>query len=204
MDLAATFASVSNQLANQPRSTKISLGVIVVAVILGGGYFLLISPAWSAVTVLRAKNDSLQAEVTQNRAVAANLARFRLEAAILRRRLDALRERLPNEKEIPPLYRTVSDLAYQAGLAVSVFQPRDPQPKDFYAEVPITVSAEVNYHQLGSFFERLARLPRIVNVSEIRLTGVNKPTGSMRADMTLVTYMFKPEPGAPAAPGGKR
>ena len=75
---------------------------------------------------------------------------------------------------------------------------------DFYAEVPITVSAEVDYHQLGSFFERLARLPRIVNVSDLRLTGLSRPSGSLRADMTLVTYMFKAEPGAPPAPGAKR
>ncbi|MBI3629216.1 MAG: type 4a pilus biogenesis protein PilO [Candidatus Rokubacteria bacterium] len=197
MDLAATFAPITNQ----PRSTKLALGAVLILAVLGGGYFLLISPAQSEVAALRAKNDSLQAEVTQNRAVAANLSRFRQEAIVLRRRLDAVRERLPNEKEIPPLYRTVSNLAFQSGLAFSIFQPREPQQKDFYAEVPITVSAEVGYHQLGNFFERLTRLPRIVNVDELKLTGINKPTGSVRADMTLKTYMFKTEPGAG---GGKR
>ncbi len=197
MDLAATFAPITNQ----PKSTKLALGAVLILAVLGGGYFLLISPAQSELAALRAKNDSLQAEVTQNRAVAANLSRFRQEAIVLRRRLDAVRERLPNEKEIPPLYRTVSNLAFQSGLAFSVFQPREPEQKDFYAKVPITVSAEVGYHQLGNFFERLTRLPRIVNVDELKLTGINKPTGSVRADMTLVTYMFKTDPGAG---GGKR
>lgn len=197
MDLAATFAPITNQ----PKSTKLALGAVLILAILGGGYFLLISPAQSEVAAVRAKSDSLQAEVTQNRAVAANLSRFRQEAIVLRRRLDAVRERLPNEKEIPPLYRTVSNLAFQSGLAFSIFQPREPQQKDFYAEVPITVSAEVGYHQLGNFFERLTRLPRIVNVVDLKLTGINKPTGSVRADMTLVTYMFKTDPGAG---GGKR
>lgn len=197
MDLAATFAPITNQ----PKSTKLALGAVLILAVLGGGYFLLISPAQSEVAAVRAKSDSLQAEVTQNRAVAANLSRFRQEAIVLRRRLDAVRERLPNEKEIPPLYRTVSNLAFQSGLAFSIFQPREPQQKDFYAEVPITVSAEVGYHQLGNFFERLTRLPRIVNVVDLKLTGINKPTGSVRADMTLVTYMFKTDPGAG---GGKR
>jgi type IV pilus assembly protein PilO len=197
MDLAATFAPITNQ----PKSTKLALGAVLILAVLGGGYFLLISPAQSEVAALRAKSDSLQAEVTQNRAVAANLSRFRQEAIVLRRRLDAVRERLPNEKEIPPLYRTVSNLAFQSGLAFSIFQPREPQQKDFYAEVPITVSAEVGYHQLGNFFERLTRLPRIVNVVDLKLTGINKPTRSVRADMTLVTYMFKTDSGAG---GGKR
>lgn len=197
MDLAATFAPITNQ----PKSTKLALGAVLILAVLGGGYFLLISPAQSELAALRAKNDSLQAEVTQNRAVAANLSRFRQEAIVLRRRLDAVRERLPNEKEIPPLYRTVSNLAFQSGLAFSIFQPREPIQKDFYAEVPITVSAEVGYHQLGNFFERLTRLPRIVNVVDLKLTGINKPTVTVRADMTLVTYMFKTDPGAG---GGKR
>ncbi|PYM07748.1 MAG: hypothetical protein DMD82_04945 [Candidatus Rokuibacteriota bacterium] len=191
-------------LTDQPKSTKVALGVVLVTVILGGGYFLLISPARSVVDALRTKRDSLQSEVTQNRALAANLAGFRQEAAVLRRRLDALRERLPSEKEIPPLYRTLSNLAFQSGLSVSVFQPREPQPKDFFAEVPITVNAEVGYHQLGSFFERLARLPRIVNVGDFKLTGINRPNGSMQAEMTLLTYTSRVEPGPPPAGGGKR
>lgn len=200
MDLAAAFAPITNQ----PKSTKIALGVILVGLILGGGYFLLLSPAQSAVDALRAKNESLQSEVTQNRAVAANLARFRQEAVALRRRLDAVKERLPNEKEIPALYRTVSNLAFQSGLALSVFQPRGPEPKDFYSEVPITVSAEVGYHQLGGFFDRLARLPRIVSVRDLRLNAVNRPTGSVRADLTIVTYTFKVEAPPPGPSRGKR
>ncbi len=199
MDLASFVAPITNQ----PKPTKIALGVVLVLAILGAGYFLLISPAQANVAALRERSASLQAEVTQNRAVAANLSRFRQEAILLRRRLDLVRERLPNEKDIPPLYRSVSNVAYQSGLAVSLFQPREGQPKEFYTELPISISAEVGYHQLGTFFERLARLPRIVNVSDLKLSGINKPTGSLRAEMTLVTYMFRPD-GVPARPGGHR
>jgi type IV pilus assembly protein PilO len=194
MDFARVFAPI----VNQPRPTKIALGAIVLVVIVGSGYFLLISPRRAAVEEIRAR---FQSELTPSRAVAANLARFRGEAAVLRQRLQAVRERLPNEKEIPPLYRTVSDLAFQSGLAVAIFQPRAPQPKEFYSEVPITLNAEMGYHQLGTFFDRLARLPRVVNVADLKLTGIRRPTGSMRAEMTLVSYMLKTEP---LPPGGKR
>ena len=37
-------------------------------------------------------------------------------------KLAALTERLPKEKEMPPLYRTLSDAAIQSGLGVSLFQ----------------------------------------------------------------------------------
>jgi type IV pilus assembly protein PilO len=199
-----TLASLIEPLASQPKSTKIALGVIAIAVIVGGGYFFLVSPARLTVADLRARHESLAIEVAQNEAIAANLAKFRAEALELRRRLGAIRERLPVAKEIPHLYRTVSNLAHQSGLSVVLFQPREPQPKEFYAEVPITVNAEVGYHQLGTFFERLARLPRIVNVSDLKLSAVNRPTGSVRADMTLVTYLFNNVDSPEPKPGGPR
>src|SRR3989304_2303590 len=105
----------------------------------------------------------------------------------------------PPEKEIPGLYRQVSDLAYQTGMAVSLFQPRPPATRDVYEEVPISISAEADYHQLGTFLDRIARLSRIVNLTDMKITGISRPTGTIRADLTLATYVFRPE-GAPPSP----
>ena len=204
MALADTFAPI----VNAPPIQKIIAGVFFLAAIVAGAYFLLLSPVQARVAELRTKHDALQAEVTQSRALAANLARFRQEALVLRSRLDAARERLPNDREVPVLYRRVTDLAFRSGLAMTTFQPREPQVKDYYTEIPITVAGEASYHDIGSFFERLAQLPRIVNVSDLRLSGITKPGATVRADMTLLTYMYRPEgsgppPGKPGAPAAK-
>jgi len=75
------------------------------------------------------------------------------------------------------------------------------------SEVPIAVTAECTYHQLGAFLERVGKMPRIVSLGEFRLIGIDRPTGTVRAEMTLATYTFKaegapppPKPGAPAPP----
>jgi type IV pilus assembly protein PilO len=198
MALADTFAP----LVNAPKIQKVIAGAFFLAVILVGAYFLLLSPAHARVAELRSKHDALQVEVTQSRALEANLKRFRQEALVLRSRLESARERLPNEREVPILYRSVSDLAFRTGLAMSTFQPREPQTKDYYTEIPITVSAEASYHDIGRFFERLAQLPRIVNVSDVRFAGIAKPGATIRADLTLLTYTYRPE-GSPPAPAPK-
>jgi type IV pilus assembly protein PilO len=187
-------------ITNAPRSQKIALGFMLLAIIIGGGYFLLLSPKLAEVDGLRAKSAALQSELRQNRTIAQTLARFRQEAVRLRQRLEAAKERLPSEKEIPTLYRQISDLAFQAGLTVSLFQPKAPVPKDVYSEVPISVSAEAGFHQLGSFFERLSRLSRIVTLTDIKLQGIERPTGTVRAELTLATYLFRPEGAPPPAP----
>ena len=182
-----------------PRPQKIIFGVILLVGLLAGGYFLLLSPKMAVVADLRQQRAAKETEMLQSRALAASLARFKQEAQVLRARLETAKERLPSEKEIPGLYRQVSDLAYQTGMAVSLFQPRDPATKDIYLEVPISISAEAGYHQLGTFLDRIARLSRIVNLTDMKITGISRPTGTIRADLTLATYVFRPE-GAPPPP----
>jgi type IV pilus assembly protein PilO len=174
-------------------------------------YFLLIQPKWDEREALWNRNETLRAKVVQARADEANLRPFRVQAAALRKRLEAAQERLPLEREVPRLYRQVSDLAVQSGLGLALFQPRAPEEKAVLTELPIAVISESGYHQLGVFFDKVGRLPRIVNLGEFRLSGIERSTGSVRAELTLMTYVFRPEgapppaakpgqPGAPAAP----
>ena len=57
------------------------------------------------------------------------------------------------------------------GLAVSLFQPRPPVVRDYYSEIPISLNAEAGYHQIGEFFERVAKMARVVNITEIKLSS---------------------------------
>src|SRR5216683_1523023 len=146
-------------IANAPRPQKLIFGVLGLAIIGAAAWFLVLSPLATQIATLTAENDKAQKDLLQARAIAADVARFRREIAVLETTLVALTDRLPNERETPPLYRSVTDAAYQSGLSVSLFQPKDAQIKDYYAEIPITFTAEGNYHQFGSFFARVARLP---------------------------------------------
>src|SRR3970040_1421033 len=113
-----------------PRPQKIIFGVILLVVLVAGGYFLVLAPKMGEVSGLRQQRAAKETEMLQSRALAASLARFKQEAEALRARLETAKERLPSEKETPGLYRQVSDRAYQAGMAVSLFQPREPVTKE--------------------------------------------------------------------------
>jgi type IV pilus assembly protein PilO len=194
-------------LVTAPRWQQVLLGLMGVAIIVVGGYFLLISPLEAKVNALQAQHASLEKELTQARVAAADVARARREIAELERQLAVMKDRLPNEKEMPTLFRALTDGAYQAGLAVSLFQPKDGKIHDYYVEIPITISAEGGYHQVGEFFEKVAGLPRVVTVAEMKMTGQAKARTVLRADVTLATYQYRPvgsppapKPGQPAPP----
>jgi len=186
-------------IVNAPRQQKVIFGVMLLVIVGALSYFLLISPAATDRDGLRQQNEVLRAEVLKARADEANLRPFRAQAEALRKRLETAKERLPSEREIPRLYRQVSDLASQAGLGVALFQPKNPEDRDVLTEVPIAVTVECSYNQLGTFFEKLGQLPRIVSLNEFKFTGIERPTGTVRAEMTLATYVFRPE-GAPPPP----
>src|SRR6185436_18489881 len=190
-----------------PKLPKVVLGLVGVVAIAAGSYFLLLSPVQARIDALVTKRTALTSEVNQVRAQVAEIERFKREIAELEKRLALLRDRLPSEKETPTLYRAVSAAAEQAGLGVALFQPRQAVPKDVVSEIPITITAQGSYHQLAKFFERVAGLPRVVNVNDFKLTGLGKSKDSMKADLTLATYMYRTappappaKPGAPAAP----
>ena len=190
-------------IVNAPKPQKIVLGVMGVVTIVAAAYFLVLSPLELKVSHLRTQNESLQRELAQSRAIAADLPRFRNEVAELEAKVSTLKDKLPTDREMPTFYRSMSDAGIQAGLGVSLFQPRDGVIKDYYVEVPITVNAEGSYHQFGDFLERVARLPRVVSVREMKLSAQNKPRNPMRADITLVTYTYRPV-GSPPAPKAQR
>src|SRR5712691_4640073 len=197
-------------LINAPRPQKLIFGTMLLVILGALAYFFLISGARAERDTLLEENEVRRAEVIKAKADEANLRPFRAQAEVLRRKLDTAKERLPSEREIPQVYRQVSDLATQSGLGVSLFQPKPAEERDVLSEVPIAVTAECTYHQLGAFLERVGKMPRIVSLGEFRLIGIDKPTGTVRAEMTLATYTFKAEgappppakPGAPAPPPG--
>ena len=195
-------------IVNAPRWQRALLGVVGLIPIVVGGYLFLISPIQTRINALAAERASLQRELTESRRIVADIERFRLEVAELEQRIDVVKDRLPTEKDMPPLYRTLSDAAFQSGLGVALFQPREPRASEYFTEIPIAVNAEGGYHQFGSFFERIAGLPRVVNVIEWKLSGLSKGKGTqVKADLTLATYMYRPvgspPPAKPGTPRGR-
>jgi len=200
--------AILDPIVNAPPQHKLIFGTMALVIVGGLGYYLLISGARADRDVLFQENEVRRAEVLKAKADEANLRPFRAMAEALRIRLDAAKERLPQEREIPQVYRQVSDLASQSGLGVSLFQPKKPEARDVLTEVPIAVTAEGTYHQMGAFLQRVGQMPRIVSLGEFRMLGIDRAPGTVRAELTLATYMFMPEgappppakPGAPGAP----
>ena len=71
--------------------------------------------------------------------------------------------------------------------------PKPVEPEKFYEELPIKVELAGGYHNVLSFFDQVARLPRIVNIEDISMGEVKDVKGRgrlMKTSCTVKTYMF--------------
>ena len=100
---------------------------------------------------------------------------------------------LPEREEIPSLLTSISRSGQDAGLEFLLFQPKSEVRKEFYAEIPVEMSVKGGYHDLAVFFDKVARLSRIVNIRNISMKRAGD-TLDLNTSCTAVTYKFVEPP----------
>ena len=155
-------------------------------------YFLYYQPKADEITSLTNKTVQLKKDVQEAKAKAANKEQFEKELAAAQVVFDEMAVLLPKEKEIPKLLKDISSLGRNAGLDFLTFKPLADIPKDFYAELPVSINVRGPYHNMGFFFDQVSKLERIVSVTNIKMTSPIKEGGEMllKSDCKLVTYRF--------------
>ena len=145
---------------------------------------------------------ALRADIAKGVATARRLSQFQADVSQLEQRLDNLRAQLPEEKDVADILRRVQGLATQSSLNIQRFTPQEPKQEALYAALPYKLKAEGTYHNLGLFFDRISKFPRIINVGEITIKAKPAPdaNATIDAECTAITFVLQ-ESKAPAAGG---
>jgi type IV pilus assembly protein PilO len=162
---------------------------------------------------LQTKQDELEqvrARVSRGQAIAAQLPQFQARVADLESRLEVLKTQLPDQRDVGEMLRRVQTLATQSNLVVKTFRPQPLKQKELHTEWPMLLEFDGSYHNLGLFFDRVSKVPRIINISDIGIQAQDPKTqaeqGTTIAAQVLATAFVlvdKPsgaKPGAPGAP----
>jgi type IV pilus assembly protein PilO len=141
---------------------------------------------------LNQQKASLTQQLQEVKRKASDLAKFEKEMKEAEDLFFETAVLLPKEKEIPKLLKDISALGQTAGLDFLTFKPLADIPKDFYAEIPVTINVRGPYHNMGYFFDQVSKLERIVSVSNVKMSSPKKEDGEMllNSDCKLVTYRF--------------
>jgi len=178
----------------------ILIGIIVVLFILFWYFFW--SPKSEELKKARTDLQREEKRLNEYEQVAKELPRFKKEFERLNREFQESARKLPEEKEIPSLIDSIYAAISGSGLESNTFAPKGEVKKDIYAEIPIEMKVYGSYFDLASFFDRVSRLPRIVNVRDLNLSREDRKSGGdtivLSADFTTVTFRLLP-PGSTQA-----
>lgn len=163
------FSAIPEKFGQIPRPYRVALIPLSVVLVLAGYFYFFYGPAQTERRSLQVQERTLQQQVSEVQAIVSNLPAFEEELASMERGLRHALLRLPDSKELPVLLTDVSTIGKRAGLEMKAFRPRDEVARDFYAEVPIEIEFSGAYHDIARFFDRIAKLDRIVNIGELNM-----------------------------------
>jgi type IV pilus assembly protein PilO len=185
---------------------------LLMLVAVGG---LMYSSVWYFVTSdTRAETEALNQQVATLRSKnqAAEIAvehinEFRALFASKQQEYDELKVLLPEQREITNVLQGLQDTARDSKMVVMRFSPREDTVQDSMTAKPVEIEVDSNFTNLRSFFDSMAKLPRIVSVSDFKLNQLDKQTAqkTIHAQFLLTAYYATPEnlqpKPAPAKPG---
>jgi type IV pilus assembly protein PilO len=168
-----------------------------------GFYSFYVASVQEDLALRGARLSTLRADVARATTIARRLPEFESQVAQLESRLDGLRAVLPESKDVADILRRIQGLAAQSNLAIQRFTPQAAVPQPLYAEVPFKLQAEGTYHDLGAFFDRISKFPRIINISNIKIKATSRPGSDVTivAECTATTFVLQDAPvKGPAQP----
>ena len=179
-----------NNIGSAPLAVKILVVVLAAASIIGLGFYLDTKEQLATYDSVKGKEQELRKTFEKKVKKAANLDEHKAQLEEMRRTFGTLLRQLPSKTEIPALIVDISQTALASGLEIKLFRPGKEIEKEFYAEKPIDLVMNGDFHQFATFASEVAALPRIVTLHNIRLTPGKADTDKMTMNASAKTYRY--------------
>lgn len=192
-------------LSRLPWWGQIAAFLVVSAAALFGFWYYYVADVNAEMAVREARLTQLRMDITRGLNTAKRLPEFQAQVDELERRLEALKSVLPEQKDYADILRRVQTLAMQSNLTIRGFQPKPVETKQIHEEWPIQLELDGTYHNLGMFFDRIGKFPRIINVNALKIRAKDQPSlnSTISAECTALTFVLIDSSKAPTKPGAK-
>lgn len=190
-------------LTRLPWYGQIGAFVVVGALATFGFWKFYVTEIQADIVARQTRLTALRADIAKGVATARRLPEFQGQVTELEHRLETLRQVLPEEKDVADILRRVQGLATQSNLTIQRFTPQPPQQQTLYAELPFKLRAEGTYHNLGFFFDRISKFPRIINIGDLSIKASEPPGPNATIVAELVATTFVLQEGQTTGKGGR-
>jgi type IV pilus assembly protein PilO len=175
-----------------PKTRLIAFGAVILLIIIV--YIIQFQiPMNTKNKELNSALADLRSKIQANDSKIRKLDELKAEVKNLQTRLVVLTEQLPPGSEVSGLLRQIQGLVNKSGLVLKIWKPDKPRTHSsgLYEEIPVSLSLIGGYHNTALLFDRIGKLTRIVNVSNIKLSGAKiGKSGNVEMDITCTAMTF--------------
>src|SRR5215203_2983275 len=174
---------------------QLLLLVGIASLVYGSVYYFMTSVTREEVRVKNEEVAALQAKNEAARIATQRINEFRALYASKAAEYEELKVLLPEQREITNVLQGLQDNAKDSRLVMMRFSPQDDKTVDSIMAKPVEVEVDSNFTNLHAFFDKMAKLPRIVSISDFKINQLDKQTEakSLHAQFLLTAYYADPE-----------
>lgn len=183
------FSPVFKKVEKISKKQRMLIYCGTITLLIGAFVYFCFIPKHKTIDKLNQNYDKIEQQLALAKINAMQLGKFRNNMEKAEKDYRLVMKALPEKQEIPALLAGISQAGQVVGLEFLLFQPKAEIKKDFYAEIPVSIQVAGNYHKVGLFFDKVASLPRIVNIEGIKMTPL-EGSHELITSCNAVTYKF--------------
>jgi len=180
---------------NKIQLTNEQLGKIAAAALFGGLFLYVYAVYFWLPTAKKIDENSKQAASMESDILKAKVqkAKYRdLEAKLvsLKEEKEAAQKRLPKERQLPDLLKTLAALSARYKVNIQGINPGGSTKGEYFTKVAYQISLTGDYHFLGRFLTALGLEERILTMENLTISGTPGAPASVSATFTLIAYQY--------------
>ena len=182
------------QPGNWPWPVKLGAYVIIFLLIQVVAYFVFWQAQTEQIEKGREEVNKQKEAFLEKKRLAVNLEAYKQQRAEIEQAFGALLKQLPNKSEMDALLIDINQAGLGRGLQFDLFKPAERENvTEFYAELPVSIKVSGNYHDLGAFASDVAKMPRIVLLTDLKIDPPKDGSLSMEAIAKTYRYLDEEE-----------
>jgi type IV pilus assembly protein PilO len=179
-----------NNIGMWPGPLKVLVLIFAFGAALAAGYFFYLTPRLEEHAQLQAKEQTLRQDFEKKAGDAANLEELKRQRIEMEDSFGALLRQLPSDTEVPGLLEDITLTGLDAGLSFNVIDLQPERQAEFYIELPIAITVEGSYHDMGTFVSGVANLSRIVTLHDFQIKPVGRGGETLSMQIEARTYRY--------------
>ena len=180
-----------NNIGNWPLPVRALIVAIIFVALLAAGYYLDTQQQREDLARIQKTEQTLKSDFEKKQAKAVNLEAYKAQMIEMEDSFGTMLRQLPSKTEVADMLVDITQTGLASGLEFELFKPMAEIPKEFYAELPISIQVNGSYHNLGKFVSGMAALPRIVTLHNIDIKS--DQSGMLKMSALGKTYRYLDE-----------